>query len=367
MKKIVTLFLLVILIGLTACGSPRAPVGQTPQGEDKRVEQPEDGIKQITVASIGGKIERLIRDDFAPKFTKKTGIKVNYVSGISSEIYSKLQLQKNAPQIDIATLVPGDVIRAANAGLTEKIDPNKFPNMSKMDQKYVYGDSGIPIFGYTVGIAYNTKIFDENGWSEPTSWNDLYREEFKGKTAYPEITNEWGFAAYYNLGMANGGSLDNLDPAIEKAKEIAAISDTFYKNSTQMLPVMQQETAAVSILANYVVTDLVDSGLPIKMNIPNEGSPLQSLSALITKDTPRKAEAEQFINFIISETSQEKIAQSGFYSVLTDIELPEKYESVIGIKETDKVYTPDFIKIADVREMWTERFVKEVVPELGKK
>lgn len=367
-KKVLSYLLLAVMIlALVACGAPKAPV--TNQGDSGKKEEPSASgeVTSITVAGNGGKIEQLIRDEIAPKFTAETGIKIEYVAGLSGEIYSKLELQKNAPQIDVATFTPGDVVRAADAGLAEEIDKGNFPNLEKMNQNYIYSDYGVPIFGYTVGISYNTEIFEKNGWEAPTSWNDLYREEFKGKTAYPEVSNAWGHAAYYNLVMANGGDLDNMDPAMDKLKEVAAISDTFYKNSTQLLPVIQQETAAISILANYVVTDLYDSDLPIKMIIPKEGAPLQSLTAVVVKDTPKKEAAEQFINFIIAETSQEIVAESGFYPVLEGVPLAEKYESVIGIKETDNVYTPDFKKIAEVHEMWIERFAKEVVPELGKK
>lgn len=365
MKRAFSLMILVVMVFVFAACSPKAPT--TTQGTNEKKEETASDVTSITVAGNGGKIEKIIRDEIGPKFTEETGIEVKFVAGLSGEIYSKLELQKDAPQIDVSTFTPGDVVKAAEAGLAEKIDKEKFENLSKLDQKYVYSDYGVPIFGYTVGIAYNTEMFEKNGWSAPTSWNDLYREDFKGKTAYPEVSNAWGYAAYYNLGMANGGDLDNIEPAIEKAKEMAAISDTFYKNSTQMLPVIQQGTAAISILANYVVTDLADSNLPIKMIIPSEGAPLQSLTAVISKNTPHKEAAEKFINFIITEASQEKVAEGGFYPVLEGMELPEKYEPVIGIKDTDKVYTPDFVKIAEVNELWVERFAKEVSPELGKK
>lgn len=364
-KSLFSILLVIIMVFMAACGSPKAPNTSSKGSDDGGTVTASSDVKELTVAGNGGKIEQLIRDEIGPKFTEETGIKINYVAGLSGEIYAKLELQKDKPQIDVATFVPGDVVRAASAGLVEKIDESKFSNLEKIDEKYKYTDSGVPIFGYTVGIVYNTEMFKEAGWDAPTSWNDLYREEFKGKTAYPEVTNAWGHAAYYNLGMANGGDLENIDPAIEKAKKVAAISTTFYKNSTQMLPVIQQKTAAVSILANYVVTDLVDGGLPMKMVIPEEGAPLQSLTAVIVKNTPKQEAAEAFIDFVTKETSQEVVAKSGFYPVLTDISLPDEIEAVIGISNA-KVYTPDFELIAKVNEEWIERFAKEVVPELGK-
>ncbi|MBB4827027.1 putative spermidine/putrescine transport system substrate-binding protein [Sporosarcina luteola] len=364
-RNLLLTVLLGIMLMLAACGTPKVPEANTSTDNGGGKKAVSGEVKEITVAGNGGKIEQLIRDEIGPKFTEETGIKINYVAGLSGEIYAKLELQKNSPQIDVATFTPGDVVKAGNADLIEQVDSTVFPNLDKMDNKYIYSDKGVPIFGYTVGIAYNTAMFEKEGWAAPTSWNDMYRAEFKGKTAYPEVSNAWGHAAFYNLGMANGGDLENIDPAIDKAKQVAAISDTFYKNSTQLLPVLQQETAAISILANYVVTDLVDGGLPIKMVIPEEGAPLQSLTAVIVKNTPKKEAAEQFINFVTEETSQKIVAESGFYPVLTDVSLPENIEEIIGISDA-KVYTPDFELIAKESENWIERFAKEVVPELGK-
>jgi putative spermidine/putrescine transport system substrate-binding protein len=363
MKRWILIGLVMVMATLAGCGVPNAK----PPGEAKPANKSSDKVTEITVAGNGGKIEKAIREVIAPKFEEKYGIKVNFVPGLSGEILSKVELQKNAPQYDVAFYVPIDVQRAADKGLAEQLDPSAIPNMAKVDPRFVAVDNiGVPVFGLVIAPAYNTKTFEKNGWAPITSWNDLIRPEYKGKTAFADIANDWGFALLYNLANANGGSLDNLEPGLKKAKELASYSDTFYKNSTQMMPAVQQGAADVTVMGSYAIAELIDSGVPLKMVIPKEGAPLQAFSATVVKNAPHKKAAMDFINFLISEESQKQIAESGFYPVLKGMKVAPKYEKSIGLKDSDHVFRPDFKKLAEVREQWTDRWAKEVTPELGK-
>jgi putative spermidine/putrescine transport system substrate-binding protein len=366
MRKLFAIFVALMLTALAGCASAPTPQkpgeGQASGGGNK------GGAKEITVAGNGGVIERTIRDVIAPKYEKETGIKINYVAGLSGEILSKVELQKNAPQIDIALYVPVDVKRAMDKGLSEKIDEANVPNMKNINPDFIpVENAAAPVFGLVITPAYNTETFKKNGIPPIESWNDLIRPEYKGKTAFSDINNDWGFNTLYGLALANGGSIDNMEPGLEKAKELAGYSNTFYKNSTQMMPAIQQGAADVTVMGSYAIGELALSGVPIKIAVPKEGVPLQAFSAALVKNTPREKEAIDFINYLISEEAQELISDKGFYPVVNGMDIPEKYKESIGLKETDKTYKPDFAKFAEIREEWTDRWSKEVTPELGKK
>ncbi|QNU21642.1 polyamine ABC transporter substrate-binding protein [Geobacillus thermoleovorans] len=363
-KQWIVLLVFIIVMSLVGCGvpNPKTTSGAKPASNSG------DGVAEITVAGNGGKIERAIREVIVPKFEKKYGIKVNFVPGLSGEILSKVELQKNAPQYDVAFYVPLDVQRANDKGLIEKLDSSIVPNMDKLDPRFVVVNNvGVPVFGLVIAPAYNTETFEKHKWAPITSWNDLIRPEYNGKTAFADIANDWGFALLYNLANANGGSLDNLEPGLQKAKELASYSNTFYKNSTQMMPAVQQGAADVTVMGSYAIAELIDMGVPLKMVIPKEGAPLQAFSATVVKNAPHKEAAIKFVNFLISEESQKQIAESGFYPVLKGMKVASKYEKSIGLKENDRVFRPDFKKMAEIREEWTDRWAKEVTPELGKK
>ncbi|MEH7122198.1 ABC transporter substrate-binding protein [Bacillus sp. JJ1773] len=367
MKKIITLISIAFLIILSACGAPTPQkAGETASTNESKNES-KSGEKSITIAGNGGVIEKTIRDVIAPKFKEETGITVNYVPGLSGEILSKVELQKNAPQIDIAIFVPTDVYRANDKGLTEKVDGSNVPNMNNVDPKFIAVEGGgAPVFGLVISPAYNTEAFEEKGLKPIESWNDLPSGQYEGRTAFVDITNDWGFNTLYALAMTNGGGTDNVEPGIEKAKELAGYSPTFYKNSTQVMPAIQQGSADVTVMGSYVIGDLALSGVPIKMVVPKEGVPIQSFSGALVKNAPNEKEALEFINYLVSKESQELISEQGFYPVVEGLELPEKFQESIGLKDTDKTYKPDFAAFAEIRAEWSDRWTKEVVPEIGK-
>ncbi len=361
MKKTISIFIVVLLALLSGCGNP------TPQKPGESGGASDGGAKEIIVAGNGGVIEKTIRDVIAPKYKEETGIQINYIAGLSGEILSKVELQKNSPQIDIAFFVPVDVQRAKDKDLTEVIDETVVTNMKEVDPRFIAVEqAAAPVFGLVIAPAYNIDSFEKNGIKPIESWNDLASPEYKGRTAFSDITNDWGFNTLNALAIANGGSTDNMEAGLEKAKELAGYSATFYKNSTQMIPAIQQGAADVTVMGSYAIAELATSGVPIKMAVPKEGVPLQAFSAALVKNAPHQKEALDFINYLVSEEAQELISENAFYPVVNGMTIPEKYKSVIELKETDKTFKPDFAKFSEIRGEWTDKWAKEITPELGK-
>jgi len=71
LQKLISIFAVLTLAILAGCGVPTAQkTGDAPAGNAPAAE----GAKQLTIAGNGGKIEKAIRDEIAPKFKEKTGI-----------------------------------------------------------------------------------------------------------------------------------------------------------------------------------------------------------------------------------------------------------------------------------------------------
>ncbi|MEH6940947.1 ABC transporter substrate-binding protein [Bacillus sp. JJ722] len=361
MKKMISVLIIIMLAVISGCGAP------TPKKSDGSSEKASGDVNEITVAGNGGVIERAVRDIIGPQFEKDTGIKVNYIAGLSGEILSKVELQKNDPKIDVAFFVPVDVVRAQDKDLIAPIDESNVANMKSVKKDFIaVENAAAPAFGLVIAPAYNTETFKKNKIKPIESWNDLASDEYKGKTAYADITNDWGFNTLNALAIANGGDITNIEPGFEKAKELAGYSTTFYKNSTQMMPAIQQGAADITVMGSYAIAELATSGIPVKMAVPKEGVPLQAFSASLVKGTPKEKAALEFINYLIGEEAQKAISEKGFYPIVEGLDIPDKYKESIGLTEKDKTFKPDFAKFAEVRATYSDRWAKEVTPELKK-
>ena len=60
--------------------------------------------QKFTVAAYGGSYEEMMRKEIIPAFEKKTGAKVEYVAGNSTDNIARMQAQRANQEIDVAIL-----------------------------------------------------------------------------------------------------------------------------------------------------------------------------------------------------------------------------------------------------------------------
>ena len=94
--------------------------------------------------------------------------------------------------------------------------------------------------GYT--ISGYTMFYREDKVKEPlTSWKDLWRPELKGYISLPDITTTNGPATIALIAKAWGGDLNNDQVAWDKLAELKPSLITAYKNSAELITLVQQD------------------------------------------------------------------------------------------------------------------------------
>lgn len=104
---------------------------------------------------------------FAP-FTKETGIEIKTVSPVS---FAKLaaQARTGTYEFDITTLGGGDIVRANNAGLLEKLDES-IVDRSRLAPDQVF-QNGAASHAFSTIIAWRKDKYPNGG---PQSWTDFW-------------------------------------------------------------------------------------------------------------------------------------------------------------------------------------------------
>lgn len=350
MRKAFILLVCFLLAIITACSSSTG----TESGESGDT---------LVLAAYGGSYEKKMKEVLIPIFEKEYGVKVKYITGSSVDTLSKLQAQKDSPQIDVAFLDDGPQAQAKAFGLLAPLDESIVTNLADVyDIAKDKDNIGVGIGIISTGLAYSKEAFDQNGWEPLTSWNDLADPKFKGKLVLPSIANTYGVHMLLMAAKANGGSEENIEPGFEKMKEIAQNAVTFDKTADVSNYFLQGQTVASAWGSSRVFT-LEGSGFPIEYVIPKEGVPALMATVSVIKDAPNADLAQKFVNFILSEQVQVEFTHALFNgpvnkNVKLDGDIVDKV--AYGQEEIDQLIKVNWEVVNAKRAEWTERANKEI-------
>lgn len=304
--------LLVALLGITmsACGTSSA------QSEsDTKVGS---NLEEITkLAKQEGKLELIgypetwagYGDSFKA-FTKKYGIKIHVSSpdASSAEEIQSIQTLKGQPsQPDVPDLGYSFTDPAKQKNLLSSYTPsvaNELPaNLKDPDGKWVGAYYGV----LSIGV-------DESKVPAVTSWKDLLKPVYKGKI-YIGNPREGAsqLAAVASAALANGGSLDNIQPGIDFFSKLA--KDGYLAKASGTAQALTTGQAAVVLDWNYNFNGIRDevekAGVKLTVNVPTDGvfGNYYAQSALV--DAPHPNAARLWLEWLLSDDGANIYAEHG--------------------------------------------------------
>ena len=255
----------------------------------------------VNVCSWGEYIDESLIDEFE----QKTGITVNYQTAESNEaLYSLIEMGG----ADFDVIVPSDymVARLIDEGLLAELDYDNIPNYALIGEQYK-GLSYDPENKYTVpytwgtlGIIYNTTMVDE----EITSWDAMFDTKYAGQVLMINNSRDAMAAALLDLGY----SINTTDEGeLQEAFELlAGAKKNGVYQAFVMDQVFQKMEGGNAAIAMYYAGDyltMLENNEDLRFVIPDEGSNWFVDAMCVLKTSQHKAEAEEWINFIASTTS----------------------------------------------------------------
>jgi putative spermidine/putrescine transport system substrate-binding protein len=163
-------------------------------------------------------------------FTDKYGIKINNANpnGSSAEenqAVKSLKGQSRAP--DVLDVGPPFAVEGKTGGLYANYKNSQWSTIPD-DLKDADG-AWVGDYWGAVSLGANTKVA-----ALPQSWEDLKKPEYKGKVALNGDPRQSGsaFAGVFAASVANGGSLDDIQPGIDFFKELKQIGNFILVDAT---------------------------------------------------------------------------------------------------------------------------------------
>lgn len=245
-------------------------------------------------------------------FTKKYGIKINDENpeGSSQDEINAITTRKGQGRApDVVDIGSSFAVSGAQQGLfapykvatfsdipTGMADPNG-------DWYYDYG-------GY-ISIGCNASKVKEC----PTTFADLLKPEYKGMVALngdPTQANA-AFSGVFAAALANGGSLDNIQPGLDFFAKLKKAGNFNPVQSTQAT--VESGETPISVDWDYLnsgyASEFKSKGLNWQVNVPTDGQYANYYNQAINKWAPHPAAARLWEEFLYS-TEGQNLFMGGF-------------------------------------------------------
>jgi putative spermidine/putrescine transport system substrate-binding protein len=264
----------------------------------------------LRVASFAGPFGEGLQKYSGDLFTKRTGIKIEYIYGNPADHLAKMIASRGreAP-FDLVAMDDDINSLAVEAGVLGQIDPTivtelkyLYPEAVDKDRRYA------ALFFFALGIAYNKDKFKQAGIAEPTSWKDLWDPKLSGHISIPDIVNIQGRDFIIQTAKLHGGGEDTPDKGIDQIAKIKAHS--YYTGSNTVQAQLESGDVWVTVWNNMRAGAMAERGLPIGFVMPKEGTIGNTDTIAMVATTKYPREAQTLMNYMLSPFGQLGMAKA---------------------------------------------------------
>ena len=266
---------------------------------------------EVVFGGFGGSFEKALKATVIPMFEKKYNAKVIYVAGTSAQLNAKLLANHTNPGIDVIWGTDASFYSGKQAGLFDKLDKSKVPNLADLYPFAVYADDiGVMMGMQACGIEYNTKVFAEKGWAPPTSWNDLWDPKYKGHVVSYNLPIGYASVFFSVVAQLTHAKAPDFAAAWPKIAALAPNVLTFVNPPAQVDALFATGGAWIGYNGSARIGELEARGAPVALATPKEGSVINPNQFVIVKNGPNPDLANKFIDVALSIEAQEQIAKT---------------------------------------------------------
>lgn len=321
------------------------------------VAAPAEKPDKIVVTAYGGVWAESVKKNYVSCFEHRTGVKVEVLTGESSEWLNKIRANPEHSPIDVVTLSEIDSLRAGREGLLSKMTVAEVPNLAQVPPQFhqPWNDFGVSSTYGPMGVMYNSDKVKQ----PPKSWKDLIEDiaagKFGKKIAWPSGTYAWGPPFIWFVAQQYGG---NVDVAFQKLKAIQPYVVKFWETPVDALNLFATKQVDVLIYWDGRSYAFINKGNDwAKFYIPEPGG-MTSL-VLFSKVKSANPIAWEYINCVLSKDAQVGNAEMIHYpGTNASVQYPEHLKK--DFTPFDRVVVPPYAEIVDKIPAWIERWNKEM-------
>jgi iron(III) transport system substrate-binding protein len=292
-------------------------------------------------------------------FEKAHDIKVNMVRMSSGEAYAKIRAEARNPKTDLWWAGTGDPhLQAASEGLTEEY---KSPMLDQLqdwakNQAESSGFKTVGVYAGALGWGYNTEIFKQKGYKEPTCWADLLAPELKGEI---QIANPNSSGTAYTA-LASLVQIMGEDKAFEYLKSLNTNVSQYTKSGSAPVKAAARGETGLGIVFMHDAVAQTAEGFPVKSIAPCEGTGYEIGSMSIVKGARNMENAKIWYDWSLKPEVQSRMKDAKSFQLPSNksAEIPKEAPRFEDIKLID--YDFKTFGDPDKRKALLERWDREI-------
>ena len=301
-------------------------------------------------------------DDFLyEKFTQKTGIQVNIISGKGSALIERLKAEgANSPGDVFFTVDAGNLSNFQKQGFLQSIQSEIIKQSVPVELRGE-NDEWVAVAKRARVIFYNPELVSDKEIKD-INYEDLANDVWKDKVVIRSSSNMYNQSLVSSL-ISNLG----IDQTEKWAKDLVAnfARKPQGNDRSQIMAVANKEASIAIANTDYIGIMLsgkggkeqLDAAHKVKIAFPNQtnrGAHINISGGGVLKHSPNRENAEKFLEFLLSEEAQIHIVNNTFeYPVLETVK-PHPLIASFGNFKMDKTsvadfgkYNPEAVKLMD--------------------
>ena len=301
-------------------------------------------------------------DDFLyEKFTQKTGIQVNIISGKGSALIERLKAEgTNSPGDVFFTVDAGNLANFQKQGFLQSIQSEIIKQSVPVELRGK-NDEWVAVAKRARVIFYNPELVSEDEIKD-INYEDLANNAWKDRVVIRSSSNMYNQSLVSSL-ISNLG----IDQTEKWAKDLVAnFARKPQGNDRSQIMAVANKEASIAIANTYYIgimlsgkggEEQLKAGQKVKIAFPNQtnrGAHINISGGGVLKHSPNRQNAEKFLEFLLSEEAQVHIVNNTFeYPVLETVKPHPLIES-FGNFKMDKTsvadfgkYNPEAVKLMD--------------------
>lgn len=297
----------------------------------------------LTVYTAGPKslATQLIND-----YQSMSGNNVQVYQATTGRILGRLKAEEARPVADVVILASWPAAMGLQSeDLLHTFTPT---NADKLHEGWNGSNQLFAYSGSALGITYNTRLVEK----APTSLETYTSNEWQGQVVIPDPTE-------------SGSALDFISGVVADDSDKAwALFSAWQKNDVDVnganRPALNQvvngSKSVVLAGVDYMGYAEKNKGNPIEVIYPAEGTVIAPRPAVILESSENKPQAEEFVNYLLSDRAQAIVAKNLLLPGRSDIPADPSRPDYADIKQLDYDWNWMFSNQASITSKFSAMF-----------